>query len=230
MADFDAEDCLRRYHLLMESSPDLFRRRPEGGIQIVTEPDLMRQAQEAAGKAYREAGIGGEDLRIGVLTEWPFASYVRDAVRFPDGQLGLYLRILATNGVTLLPILDGKIVLERIFRHPTGAWFLEAPRGGLEAGMTYEEMARHEVREEIGAELLSYHDLGLVHTTSGISPEWIRLAAGHIGPPGEPGRAEGISGTRIVTVEEMEAMILDGRITDASTIVAFTRARLAGLV
>lgn len=54
------------------------------------------------------------------------------------------------TGVNILPILDGKIVLLRCYRHATGSTLWEAPRGFIDAGENPESAATRELLEETG--------------------------------------------------------------------------------
>lgn len=233
MSDFDAEDCLERYRRLMAAQPGEFEARPGDPIRVLTNADDMKRAQEAVRDAKPTRGMSYDDFRIGVLTGDGYCRYVRDAVSFPDGSVGLFRRILVPNGTVVLPLLDdGRVALIRIYRHPTRSWMIEAPRGALENDLSIEEVARKEVAEEIDAEVTGdLIDLGIVHTTSGMSEEWMRLWAAKVSDPqGVVDQTEGIDAILTPTVAEVEAMILDGRITDGITIAAFTRARLRGIV
>ena len=50
-------------------------------------------------------------------------------MRFPDGSLGLYNRMLAPDGVSVVPIWRGRIVLIRRFRHGTGGFEIRNATG-----------------------------------------------------------------------------------------------------
>lgn len=229
MGTFDSRDCLGRYRRLMAERPELFASRPASGIRILTAPEDIASACDEAGRAYRQDGMSDDDLRVGVLTAGPFTTFIRDAVRFPDGRKGLYQRVLVPNGVVIVPFCGGEIVLVRIFRHSLGDWVLETPRGMVDDGLSMEKVARRELKEEVASEFISFHDLGIIHTTSGITPEVMHLVAGEITPPGEVGHGEGIAQAISFPVSEIERMIGDGTITDAPTIAAYMRTRLAGL-
>ncbi len=230
MDSFNPKDCMDRYERLMAERPELFAERPKNGIQLLAAPEDIKLAQEESGRTYRDRGLADDDLRVGVLTAGPFTTFIRDAVQFPDGQRGLYQRVLVPNGVVILPFCEGDIVLVRIFRHSLGDWVLETPRGMVDVGVPMETVARLELEEELGSRFLSFHDLGQIHTTSSITPEVMHLVAGEITPPGEVGTSEGILSAVRISVPEIESMILDGRVTDGPTIAAYTRARLAGLL
>lgn len=99
--------------------------------EVLTRPDEIAAAQNEARESRRAAGLPTEDLRVGVLADDPYLRMERNAVRFPDGSLGLYNRIIVPSGATVLPVLGDRMVLIERFRHGTRSWHLEAPRGAL---------------------------------------------------------------------------------------------------
>jgi ADP-ribose pyrophosphatase len=54
------------------------------------------------------------------------------------------------TGVTVLPVWQGRIVLQRVYRHPLDAWVWEAPRGFLDRDEEPETAALRELTEETG--------------------------------------------------------------------------------
>ncbi|MEV6955605.1 NUDIX hydrolase [Streptomyces sp. NPDC051183] len=200
------------YERLRAQRPELFRNDPEG-IEILTDPGAVA----AAG---------------GVLYQDRYLTLLRDPVRFPDGREGTYLRALSATaepGSVVLPLLDGRVVLIEHYRHAPRSWQWEIPRGAGTRGLTGERNAVKELHEEVGAEALELIPLGVVHPDSGMIGDSVRLFAARIDSVGALATGEGIRGTRVVTFAEAEAMAADGRITDAFTMVALLRARLAGL-
>ncbi|GAA3002665.1 NUDIX hydrolase [Streptomyces fulvorobeus] len=202
----------QRYEKLRAERPELFRNEP-GGIEILTDP----AAVAAAG---------------GVLHQDAYMLLVRDPVRFPDGSRGTYIRSLSPTpeqGCAVLPLLDGDVVLIEHFRHSTRSWHWEVPRGFGTAGLSDEENAAKELREEIGAVPDEVIPLGEVHPDTGLSSHRVSLFAARISGTGPLDKAEGIRRCLTVPFAEAEAMVGDGRITDAFTIAALMRARLAGV-
>ncbi|MFD5423256.1 NUDIX hydrolase [Streptomyces sp. NPDC127069] len=200
------------YERLRAERPELFGNEP-GGIEILTDPAAV-------------AGAGG------LLYRDPYVMLVRDAVRFPDGREGTYIRSIGTTpepGCVVLPLLDGQVVLIEHFRHATRSWRWEVPRGFGTRGLADTENAAKELREEIGAEVLELVPLGAVHPDTGVTGDRVLLYAARIGGIGRLAVGEGIRSTRTVPFAEAEAMVLDGSITDGFTLAALFRARLAGL-
>lgn len=214
------------YERLRRARPELFVNEP-GGVEILVDPAEVAAARRAA------AAVSGHPEPVGVVYADRFVTVVRDAVRFPDGRSGLYVRVLpsATGpGVVVLPLLTAGVVLVEHYRHATRDWHWEAPRGFGEDGDDGEVGAARELVEEIGARPRALLRLGVVHADTGLLGGRVELFAARIDAVGQPAAREGIRRTRTVSVGEAEAMVADGRLTDSFTVVALTRARLAGLL
>jgi ADP-ribose pyrophosphatase len=227
MPIFDEQDCMRRYRALIARCPELFVNPPGLAYDILT-----TSADIEAARAARVTRVEGEDVRVGLLADDPYATFLREAVRFPDGRLGLYNRILVPGdgGVAVLPLLADRIVLIHRFRHGTRSREYEIPRGILGEDANPEDEARRELEEEIGAEALELVDLGQMTTTGGIVAEWMHLYLARIDRIGVPDRHEAIDEIVVGTIAETERMIRDGRVGDGITLSAYLRARLAGLI
>jgi ADP-ribose pyrophosphatase len=219
-----------RYFRLMQDRPDLFDNGKASGIEILTSSDEIEAAQESARRTRQTRGMDVSDLRVGVLATDPYMTILRDAVRFSDGTLGLYNRIVEIRSAAVLPLLDGRPVLIRIFRHGLRDWSWEFPRGGCEPGETSEATIRREVHEEIGANIRDLRPLG--DFTPGGSSLCIRadLYAAHIDGVGQPDRADAISDIKVADVPEVEEMIRSSKIIDGFSLSVFLRARLVGIV
>ncbi|MGW1540540.1 NUDIX hydrolase [Streptomyces sp. NPDC002309] len=212
------------YDMLRTSRPELFANSPEG-IEILFSPDEIEAARRSVG--------AGVDEPVGVVYADRFVTIVRDAVRFPGGELGLYLRLVptsATPGAVILPITgSGQVVLVEHYRHATRAWHWEAPRGMGSPDTSAAASAARELHEEIGAHAKELISLGELHPDSGILGSQVELYAARIDGTGDLDTAEGIRRTATVPRTAVEEMIANGAITDAFTIAVFTRARLADL-
>ena len=227
---FDADDCLKRYRELARAHPEKFVN-PDGEIhEILHHPDLIAKAQEDVRSSRARCGFAVSDTRVGVIADDPYMTLLRDAVRFPDGSLGLYHRVLVPQGAAVLPLMGDKVVLIRQFRHATRRWHYEMPRGIATSEHDVESDARRELEEEIGAVPRTLVPLGILHTSTGMTAEVMHLFLARIDGYGEPDRAEGIASIECLGLDEFEAMIAAGDITDGATIVGFARAKLRGLL
>ncbi|MCH9671371.1 MAG: NUDIX hydrolase [Gammaproteobacteria bacterium] len=225
----DPEQTMQQaYFALLEDRPEWFRNHPRGGITILTDPSDIEAARVAAKVARTAAGMSTTDTRTGVLASDPYMTVVRDAVRFPDGSLGLYNRILETSPVAILPLLDGKPVLMRVFRHGLRDWSLEFPRGSTDPGESPEEAAKREVKEEIGADTFTLRPLGLFTPGGSSLAIKARLFLAEVGPLGASDVLEAIEDVQAYDVEEVEARIASGEMIDGFSLALFLRARLTG--
>ena len=225
-----ADRSLAAYRSLSAERGELFSNPPGRIFEILTAGKDIRRAQQAARKARLQHGLSASDLRVGVLLEDPYLLVMRDAVRFPDGQVGLYNRIVAPPNVVVLPVLGDRVALIYRFRHGTRSFHYEAPRGVASGPHPYEDDARRELAEEIGAEAAELIDLGELHPYSGICNEVMRLYFARINRIGEPDLHESIARITLFSARKLEQAIAGGAITDAPTLAATLRARLFGLL
>ncbi|MGP3983471.1 NUDIX hydrolase [Streptomyces sp. KR80] len=201
------------YERLRAERPGLFRNLP-GGVEIL------------------EGEAGAAQGEIGVVYQDAYITVVRDPVRFPDGTLGTYIRLLGADqepGVVVLPLRGSDVVLIEHFRHATRSWHLEAPRGFGSPGLSPEENARRELREELGASAEELVPLGRLHPDTGLLAGHVMLYAARIADVGPLDRHEGIRAAPTIPFAEAEDLVRSERITCAFTIAVLSRARLAGL-
>ncbi len=146
----------------------------------------------------------------------------RDRVRLPDGRLATREYVVHPGAVLIVPVLaDGRLVVERQYRHPVGQVFIEFPAGKLDPGEAELATAQRELVEEAGYEATTWTPLGRVHSVVGYSSEAIDfyVAEGltHVGARLDDGEF-----LEIVTmsIDEMLAALDRGEITDAKTVAA----------
>src|SRR5690606_27743593 len=127
--------------------------------------------------------------------------------------------------VVVASLPDGRLVFERQFRYPLGRAFLELPAGKIDPGEPILACAQRELREETGYIARAWEHLGVMHPCIGYSDERIEIflareleAVGHAWDEGE--FLEVLS----LGVDDAEAAVHEGRITDGKTICALFRA------
>lgn len=217
-------DKIAKYLKLIKEHPWLMS--PDSALlKIVIEESELRTWQ-------RE-----NNIELGLLVEDKYITLLRDLVEFPNGHRGGYNRIINSAvfrnggmGVAILPIFENKIVLLKIFRHPTRQWSLEVPRGFGEANLTLPETARKELDEEIQGNADQLIDLGPLHSNSGLEGNEIRLFFARLSSYGHLELNEGINEVELVEMSKFEKLISNATITDSFTIAAYTRSKLLGLV
>jgi len=85
------------------------------------------------------------------LLKGHFLHVVRDTVRLPDGGAATREFVLHPGAVAVVPLLDdGRIVLERQYRHATGRVMIEIPAGKLDPGEALLACGQRELLEETG--------------------------------------------------------------------------------
>jgi len=211
---------------------DASRARKQSGptYELVTDRSDALDIARSTADARERRGQPTADTRVGVLARDPYLTLLRDAVRFPDGSVGLYNRVIVPAGIVILPLLGDAIVLIRQFRHAMRDWCLELPRGIASSPVRLAEDAARELEEEAGARPDRIVDLGLIRTSTGMTSETLYLAGAYVTGVDRPGPGEAISEVRPVPVGEFESMIRTGEMSDGPSIAAFARARSRGLV
>lgn len=165
-----------------------------------------------------------------VAYENPWVTVWHDEVDRPDGSPGIYGVVHFANHAAGIVVLDDedRILLVGQHRYTLDAYSWEIPEGGVSAGEDPLGGARRELREETGVEATTWHELARLHLSNSISDEaaTLYLATGVTHGVAEPEPTEEIE-VRWVPFAEALAMTLDGRITDAMSVVAIQRVALA---
>jgi ADP-ribose pyrophosphatase len=227
---WDEISCFERYCALVRSRPALFANPSLGGYQIIADPALVRDVQMAVHQRRRAEQLSCHDLRVGVLADDPYVLVMREAVRFPDGQLGLYNRLLVPISVVVVPVLHEQIVVMHRYRHGTRQWHYEFPRGIVERGEAPEAAVRRELIEEIGAEPQSITRLGDLHASSGVTDEFGHLFLARVNGVGSPDRHEAVSRLELMPQADFRASVAAGKITDGPTLAAYAQAQARNLI
>lgn len=155
-----------------------------------------------------------------------------DEVIRPDGEPGIYGVVHFANLAVGVLALDGagRVPLVGQHRYALDRYSWEIPEGGVPAGESALDGARRELREETGLEADHWIELCRSHLSNSVSDEEAvlflatELSHGMATPDGTESLA-----IRWVPFDEVLAMTLDGRITDAMTILAVQRAAIARL-
>jgi ADP-ribose pyrophosphatase len=129
------------------------------------------------------------------------------------------------TGVAILPVVDGKIGLIRIYRHPIQQYSWEIPRGFIDRHEASASAAGRELKEETGLDCKpeAIRSLGFITPDGGILAVRVQLFAAmkcakeREYAPAEIGHRE----LRFFNIQEVEGMIFRSELQDPSTVVAF---------
>ena len=157
-----------------------------------------------------------------------------DDVRRPDGSLGIY-GVVDKPTYALIIARDGdRFRLVEQFRYPIGLRRWEFPQGTAPGTLDGDEpppaeLAADELREETGLRAEALRVLGQLDVAPGMSSQrgWVWLATGLTEGEHEREHEEQDMHSEWFSRAQVEQMMLDGTITDAQTIAAWTLLRLA---
>jgi len=201
---------------------------------IILDEVEIHQVEGEVAQRLTVQGFPAEWARVGVAYQDQYVLLLRDAVRLPDGSVDTRIRTVSGGaevpGVFILPIHQGRILLIRHFRHEARTWQLEIPGGFGIPGMSSEQSAQRELEEEIEATVTRLIPLGRAHPDTEIGAEYFELFYAEIESYGEIEVQEGITEVLSVPVQELERMIRSDEVTDMPLLVAYTRAKLRGLL
>jgi ADP-ribose pyrophosphatase len=159
----------------------------------------------------------------------PWLTVWHDEVVQPDGQPGLYGVVHFANLAAGVLVLDDedRVLLVGQHRYALDAYSWEIPEGGVPAGETALEGARRELLEETGVTATDWQELARLHLSNSVSDELaiLFLATGLEHGTATPDGTEALAIRWLPFAEALE-MTLDGRITDAMTVVAIERTAL----
>ncbi len=144
-----------------------------------------------------------------------------DSVELPDGARIEYGVLVSGGLAAVVPVTGGgEVVLVRQWRQPLGAFTLELPTGGVDAGEESAQAARRELLEETGYRAKGLEHLVSVHTSTGRSTEVCHLFGCTVVKDEQGARPEPTEFIRVVELPFGEVLqkVSEGEITDAATV------------
>jgi 8-oxo-dGTP pyrophosphatase MutT (NUDIX family) len=147
-----------------------------------------------------------------------------DQILRSNGKSGIYGVVDKDDSAIILPIDGDRIWLVEQFRYTIQERAWELPQGGWEMEIeSPEELARGELKEELGLEAAEMTFLGSLWIAYGFTrqKQHVFLATGLTETGKEPDAEEHDLVMRSVAVSEFERMMLDGTIRDNCTLSAW---------
>jgi 8-oxo-dGTP pyrophosphatase MutT (NUDIX family) len=152
-----------------------------------------------------------------------------DEVTRPDGAPGVYGVVHFANLAAGVLVIDDRdrVLLVGQHRYPLDTYSWEIPEGGVPDGEQALAGARRELLEETGVDAAEWRELARVHLSNSVSDEVavLYLATGLATGVARPDGTEDLT-LRWTPFAEVLEMTLDGRITDAMTVIAIERLAL----
>jgi ADP-ribose pyrophosphatase len=165
--------------------------------------------------------LAEETLESRLAYSGQFLRVYEDTVRCPDGHVAPREYLRHPGAVMVVPLLDdGRLVVERQYRYPLRASFIEFPAGKIDPGEDILSCAQRELREETGYVAREWTYLGGFHNAIGYCDEKIEIYL-----------ARGLSFDATVdndgevlevftaALDDVLGWIAAGRVTDVKTIV-----------
>jgi 8-oxo-dGTP pyrophosphatase MutT (NUDIX family) len=166
---------------------------------------------------------------VSVPYENPWIRIEHHEVINPSGQDGIYGLVKFKNqAIGIVPIdEEGYTYLVGQWRYALNSYEWEIPEGGCPVGTDALTTAQRELKEETGFSADSWEQIMEFHLSNSVTDEYgvAFLARGLRAGEAELEPTEDIT-VRRLPLEEAIAMSLDGRITDALSILALQRVAL----
>ncbi|MDW7695645.1 NUDIX hydrolase [Flammeovirgaceae bacterium SG7u.111] len=157
-----------------------------------------------------------------------------DKVQRPSGLEGIFGVVDKPDFVVIIPYQDGYVHLVEQYRYPVEKRFWEFPQGSweLETDKRPEEIAIGELKEETGLTSSNMKYVGHQYLAYGYSSQGyhIFLATDLTQNETELESEEEDLITSKFSIEEFEKMLTDGTIKDATTLCAYSLAKMKGVL
>lgn len=157
-----------------------------------------------------------------------------DRIQRLSGSKGIFGLVEKTDFVVIVPVQDGYIYLVEQYRYPVKKRFQELPQGSWEEQPNTDHaiVAVGELKEETGLVAKQMEYIGHQYLAYGYSNQAYHI---YFATDLEPGATsldeeeEGLISKKIL-IKEFEEMIINGEIKDATTINAYSLAKLKGFI
>ena len=131
------------------------------------------------------------------------------------------------SGVAILPIIDGKVGLVKIFRPAIGTYCWEIPHGFVEASESSRDGALRELVEETGIKAGGIKSLGYITPDAGVLAARVELfMAEQCRLAHDVDLEFGLTELRLFSLKDFEMMIQSSQIQDTFTLSAWCKYKL----
>lgn len=139
----------------------------------------------------------------------------------PQGKTFRHETVLFGEGVAIVPVVEGKILLIRQYRPSISSSILEIPAGKVDPGEDIRQAAIRELSEETGIIGGKLEHLASIWTTPGFCNERIHLFLSTEGVLGEnhPDEGETIEKILLFSQDRIRQMIFSHEISDAKSLI-----------
>ena len=144
-----------------------------------------------------------------------------DRIEYESGNNSRRETVIHPGGAVIVAVKpNGKIILVKQFRHPFKDFIYELPAGKLDKNEDPLNCAKRELIEETGYRAENMSKLGKIYTSPGYCSEILHIYLAENLKLGKHAREEGEEDMELLdfSIDEIEAMILSGKIVDAKTI------------
>jgi ADP-ribose pyrophosphatase len=188
----------------------------------VAPPDAFEEHGGPAAADGRDPHLVEQTVESSSVYQGHFLHVRRDRVRLPDAREAYREYIVHPGAVVIVPILDdGRLIVERQYRHPMGRVMLEFPAGKLTPGEAPLACACRELEEETGFKGAQWARAGVLHNAIAYSDEFIEIWFARGLSPGERRLDDGeFLDVEFTTAETLDALASGGTLTDAKSLIA----------
>ena len=152
-----------------------------------------------------------------------FVSVFDDKVILPSGQEIDYTKIELRDFVSVISLIDNKIVMIEILRYPRNCISLEVPSGHIEDGESAKEAAVRELEEETGYKPGVITKITCFHPLSRSTQSAHIFFASSLKKGTQRLETTEQINLRLVPVEKIKKILFAGEITHPPTIIALQR-------
>lgn len=173
-----------------------------------------------------------KQIRSTALYEGKVVTLLKDEVELDDGTKSIREVVKHHGGAAIaLRSKDGRFYMVKQYRYAQGSEMIEFCAGKLNEGEDPTMAVVRETAEELGFKVNNLHALGYIVPTCGYSSERIYLYYGEEGEfVGEHFDEDERIDALKYSLEEIEALIACGKITDAKTICTLYRMKQEKLI